>query len=416
MDVNEVEQRFVRGSAIWSAWAGVATGGALLCLAGAPVLAAVMAVAATGLIAAWLLAAAMAARGRAVPRANGLLRQEFAVFAGATSELRAYGLEHWAAGRICARARTMVLAQQQVTAGGGWFELLLATSAGLAAAVALLIGRGASLPIAALSAFAAMMMVDGAGSYVRGLQRRGHLQEAEARLNAMLLQAVPSTVSGRPVGAAPGIALPNLAMRFPAGSIVGIRGASGCGKTIFIEQLARLRAVDRDRIRLDGIEINDVDPEAARSCFSLAPQDAALLSGSLRDNLLLASPSATGTDLWDALHDAALDGRVRRLRDGLDSDLGENGACLSGGERRRLALARAYLRPAPWLLLDEPTEGLDRETETIVIDRLKARLARSGQGAILVSHRQAPLALCGVVVDWQRPRLSRRIGKLPVVG
>ncbi|WP_313576932.1 ATP-binding cassette domain-containing protein, partial [Brevundimonas sp.] len=78
----------------------------------------------------------------------------------------------------------------------------------------------------------------------------------------------------------------------------------------------------------------------------------------------------------------------------LDVALGENGARLSGGERRRLGLARAYLRPAPWLVLDEPTEGLDAATEAQVLDRLSQRLQRTGQGLILVSHRPAPLALC----------------------
>jgi ATP-binding cassette subfamily C protein CydC len=135
-------------------------------------------------------------------------------------------------------------------------------------------------------------------------------------------------------------------------------------------------------------------PDAARALFAYAPQQAVLLAGSVRENLKLALPSADDDALWAALEDADLADRVRAAPAGLNAPLGENGARLSGGERRRLGLARAYLRPAPWLVLDEPTEGLDAVTEARVLERLAARLARTGQGLILVSHRPAPLALC----------------------
>jgi len=122
-----------------------------------------------------------------------------------------------------------------------------------------------------------------------------------------------------------------------------------------------------------------------------------LLSGTVRENLLLAHPAAPETEVWQALQDAALDDRVRALPQGLDTWLGEDGAGLSGGERRRMVLARAYLRPALWLLLDEPTEGLDAQTEAVVIRRLQARLALRRQGAVIVSHRTAPLTICGTI-------------------
>jgi ATP-binding cassette subfamily C protein CydC len=90
---------------------------------------------------------------------------------------------------------------------------------------------------------------------------------------------------------------------------------------------------------------------------------------------------------------------VRRLPQGLATWIGDGGEVLSGGERRRLSLARAYLRPAPWLLLDEPTEGLDRETEASLVTALDRRLSRTGQGLIVVSHRPAPVRLCQAIVD-----------------
>ena len=113
-----------------------------------------------------------------------------------------------------------------------------------------------------------------------------------------------------------------------------------------------------------------------------------MLSGTVRDNLSLAEPQADEARQWAALDDTMLADRVRRLPHGLDAWIGENGASLSGGERRRLALARAYLAQTPWLLLDEPTEGMDAALEQQICVRLLARIERTGQGLIFASHRR----------------------------
>jgi ATP-binding cassette subfamily C protein CydC len=127
-----------------------------------------------------------------------------------------------------------------------------------------------------------------------------------------------------------------------------------------------------------------------------------MIAGTVRANLALAGTRADEA-LWDALADAALEARVRALPQGLDTWIGENGERLSGGERRRLSLARALLRDAPWMLLDEPTEGLDAATEALIVERLDARLKRTGQGLILVSHRPAPRALCDLRLPIAAP-------------
>ncbi len=397
-DVDEIEAHFVRRPAVWASLAACVTGAALLALAGGPTVVAVLAVFAAMLLTARRLATALEARGRAVPPANGRLKQDFAALAAAAPELRAYGLEGWAADRITARAQDLVVAQERVTAAGGWFDLLPAVASGCAAMLALGLAQHAPLPLAALAALGAAMMIDGAAGSVRGLQRRGALLAAEARLDAILTAAAPPGAA-QPMGP-PTIELLDRPVFLTPGSVVGIAGPSGCGKTRFFDRLLRLRDGARGQIRLGGVEINDLDPAQARACFALAPQDAGLLAGTVRDTLLLACPGAVEADLWAALHDAALDERVRALPHGLDTWLGENGARLSGGERRRLCLARAYLRPAPWLLLDEPTEGLDSATEALAVARLCARLAARGQGALIVSHRPAPLAICGTVLAF----------------
>ena len=157
----------------------------------------------------------------------------------------------------------------------------------------------------------------------------------------------------------------------------------------------------------------ELAPERRRALFAYAAQDVRLIDGSVRDNLRLADPNARDEALWAVLEDAALSVRFRNSPLGLDTPVGADGQALSGGERRRLGLARAYLRPAPWLVLDEPTEGLDFATEAQVLWRLQQRLARTGQGLLLVSHRPSPAALCEQVVGIEGVDGERRMRLAP---
>jgi ATP-binding cassette subfamily C protein CydC len=398
-DVDAVEARFVRLSGRWGMVASLASGTALLLLAGpAPAMAAV-GIALAYLLAAHGLATALQAPGQEAQRAAGRLKEEFATCAAAASELRAYGLEGWAAGRIDARSGELAAAQRRVTAGAGWFELAQGVATGLAAVAAMALSSGQPLPMAALAALGAAMTVDGVAGFARGLERRGTLREAEVRLDAVLDAAMPPRPSRAAIDAAPAIRLSRHGALLRPGEVVAVTGPSGCGKTTLLETLLALREVEPGRISLGGADLAMLPPETARRCFAHAPQDAALVAGTVRDNLRLAAPDADEAALWDALRDAALAERIAALPGGLDAWIGENGARLSGGERRRLVLARAYLRPAPWLLLDEPTEGLDGATEARVLEALRSRLERTGQGALIVTHRPGPLALCGSVLE-----------------
>jgi ATP-binding cassette subfamily C protein CydC len=160
----------------------------------------------------------------------------------------------------------------------------------------------------------------------------------------------------------------------------------------------RLRPSLPGELRLGRTPVEAADLRSVRDRFAYSAQRISLLDGSVRQNLALARADATEAEMWSALEDAAMTGRVRESEEGLDMPIGPGGDRLSGGERRRLSLARAYLRPAPWLVLDEPTEGLDAATEAQVLRRLDARLRASRQGLIMVSHRTAGLALCDHVV------------------
>jgi len=420
-DVDALEARFVRISVPWGTAAAFFAGMAMILPAGLVPALVTTAVLAVTLGLGWMLARTSEAAGRQVQIANGRLKERYAGLVAASAELRAYGLEDWAAQEIARAGEGLLTAQARVTAWGGWFALLQGTATGLAAMLALALAPAHDLPVAAMATLGAAMVIDGAGAFLRGLEAQGGWHEAAERLDT-LLAPPPKAPAAETIGSHPEIALGLGGDPLLPGTIVGLTGPSGIGKTSLLERLMGLRPSACSRIALDGVPLAAIDPTVLRAAFAYAPQDAALLAGTLRANLLLACPDGEAEEdrLWCALEDAALATRVRAMPQGLDTWLGENGARLSGGERRRLGLARAYLRPAPWLLLDEPTAALDPAIEALVIGRLAARLARAGQGALIVSHRPAPLRLCTSVLrlpeagqdsfassTWPQPDLHR---------
>ncbi|WP_297516132.1 ATP-binding cassette domain-containing protein, partial [uncultured Caulobacter sp.] len=233
--------------------------------------------------------------------------------------------------------------------------------------------------LAALAGLAAAMSVEALSGLAQAFDQDGAADAARTRLDAILRHA-PRAPDPRPA-ATPVLTV--LGQSLAPGERFAIVGPSGCGKTTAIESLLGLRG----------------GTAPPRATLAWLPQDAGLIAGTVRDNLRLAAPRATDEQMWDVLEAAALADRIRAAPEGLSAYLGDEGERLSGGERRRLALARAYLRDAPWLLLDEPTEGLDPATEARVVARLDARLRRTGQGLVVISHRPAPTAICGRRLD-----------------
>jgi ATP-binding cassette subfamily C protein CydD len=201
-----------------------------------------------------------------------------------------------------------------------------------------------------------------------------------------------------------GPALNGLSFRVPAGETVVLAGPSGSGKSSALEILLGFARPDSGRVIINGRDIIDIVPQALSSIIAWIGQRPVLFSGSIRDNILFARPGATEEELARAMRAARVEGFVEQLPDGLETKVGEGGYGLSGGQAQRIAIARAFLKNAPLLLLDEPTAHLDPATESEVFDGLR-RLA-AGRTVILASHSVAARAFSGRRLDIRDGRIE----------
>jgi ATP-binding cassette, subfamily C, bacterial CydD len=194
-----------------------------------------------------------------------------------------------------------------------------------------------------------------------------------------------------------GPALDGLSFRVAAGETLVLAGPSGAGKSSVIEILLGFVRPDGGRVTINGADITDLVPQALSRLTAWIGQRPVLFAGSIRDNILFARPEATQDEVAAAATAARLDAFTAGLPAGLSTLIGEGGYDLSGGQAQRIAIARAYLKNAPLLLLDEPTAHLDPATEQEVLDSLR-RLAL-GRTVILASHSSAAHAFAGRRLD-----------------
>ena len=184
--------------------------------------------------------------------------------------------------------------------------------------------------------------------------------------------------------------LENAAFSLPKGAFAVITGPSGIGKSTLLKLLLGIFKPDQGKLYLscagEQIPLN----RSTRKLFAYVPQGNLLLSGTLRENLILTKPDATETEIQQAVHTSAMDEYLPQLPKGLDTVIGESGAGLSEGQAQRLAIARAVLSGAPILLLDECTSALDAQTEQLVLERIHALQNRT---CIAVTHRSAAIDL-----------------------
>jgi ATP-binding cassette subfamily C protein CydC len=181
--------------------------------------------------------------------------------------------------------------------------------------------------------------------------------------------------------------LNHVSLTLPHGAHVVLSGPSGGGKTTLVRLLTRLEDPTSGTLTVGGVPLPALDETTLRQHIACASQDGYLFADSVAGNLRLAAEAATDDDLWAALHAVGLEATVRAWPEGLQTWIEEGGESLSGGQRRRLGVARALMRNAPITILDEPTEGLDDEASRALVASVRAH--RRGQTLLWVSHRPA---------------------------
>lgn len=363
-----------------------------------------------------LLATARAGRAPSVAaeRAGQALRREVIDLVRARTELIVHGRMADQRGLVQARdaeARAAARALDRVDRGAG-LALALVAAAAFAGAMALGGGLAAAGTIsaaqAALGLFVALALAEITPALRRGMAELGRMQDAAGRVvegagAVAAAKPAPGAASGglvvegltyrRPGAARPIFA--GLSLTVAPGETVAVAGPSGTGKSTLLFVLAGMIAPEAGRVTVAGTALEALPEADLRARLTLLPQRTALVAGTVMENLALARDGLSEVEVWAALEAVALADTIRD-KGGLQARLGEGGAGLSGGEARRLALARTLLRRPAILLLDEPTEGLDPVTAHEVLTGLRAALP---EAAILTaSHRAAELGWAGRVV------------------
>ncbi|WP_243305021.1 ABC transporter ATP-binding protein [Geothrix oryzisoli] len=186
------------------------------------------------------------------------------------------------------------------------------------------------------------------------------------------------------------------------GDSLAVVGGIGSGKTLLLQVLAGLRAPQAGRMLVDGEPLSDTTLRRHWAGLGWVPQEAFLFSDTLRMNLAMGRPEATEEEIWEIARVVAMDELIHRLPDGLDTVVGERGVALSGGERQRTALARALLRRPRLLLLDDALSAVDSETESRILENLRAFLGKST--LVLATHRVFVAETCARVLVLEEGR------------
>jgi ATP-binding cassette subfamily B protein len=200
--------------------------------------------------------------------------------------------------------------------------------------------------------------------------------------------------------------LHGISFRAEAGQTVALVGTSGAGKSTIAQLAPRLYDVDAGAIRLSGVDVRDLAADSLRATVGMVTQDGHLFHDTVRANLLLARPTATEAEIWDALRRSRLVDLVRSLPDGLDTVVGERGYRLSGGERQRLTIARLLLARQRVVILDEATAHLDSTSEAAVQEALAEAL--DGRTALVIAHRLSTIRAADQILVVEAGRVVER--------
>jgi ATP-binding cassette, subfamily B, bacterial len=205
--------------------------------------------------------------------------------------------------------------------------------------------------------------------------------------------------------ARPGV-LNDVSFAVPAGRSIAIVGPTGAGKSTLASLIPRFYDVAEGRVLIDGNDVRDLKLRSLRSQFSIVLQEPLLFSASIFENIRYGKPEASVEEVEEAAKAANAHEFIKALPDGYDTVIGEQGAKTSGGERQRIAVARAFLRDAPILILDEPTSSIDSRTESVILEALE-RLMK-GRTTIVIAHRLSTIRSVEEILVMHEGRLVQR--------
>lgn len=198
--------------------------------------------------------------------------------------------------------------------------------------------------------------------------------------------------------------LKDYSIRIPKGKVVGIHGASGSGKSTLLKLLMRFWDVQSGQILISGRDVRGINTSDLRSMESYVTQETCLFHDSIANNIAVGKPGASREEIMEAAKKASIHDFIMTLSKGYDTEVGELGDTLSGGEKQRIGIARAFLHDAPFVLLDEPTSNLDSLNEGIILKSLKE--GKGDKTVLLVSHRKSTMNLADIVYEMDNGRLS----------
>ena len=198
--------------------------------------------------------------------------------------------------------------------------------------------------------------------------------------------------------------LDHYSLTLQPGQITGIHGASGSGKSTLLKLLMRFWDVQEGSVSVDGADVRKIPTKHLRDMESYVTQETHLFHDSIANNIAIAKPGATREEIMEAAKKASIHDFIMKLPKGYDTEVGELGDTLSGGEKQRIGIARAFLHDAEMILLDEPTSNLDSLNEGIILKSLKESAEK--KTVVLVSHRVSTMNVADVVYEMENGRIS----------
>ena len=198
--------------------------------------------------------------------------------------------------------------------------------------------------------------------------------------------------------------LDNYSLKLQPGKITGIHGASGSGKSTLLKLLMRFWDVQDGSVSVDGTDVRKIPTRHLRDMESYVTQETHLFHDSIANNIEVAKPGASREEIMEAAKKASIHDFIMTLPKGYDTEVGELGDTLSGGEKQRIGIARAFLHDCPLILLDEPTSNLDSLNEGIILRSLKESARK--KTVVLVSHRVSTMNVADVVYEMENGRIS----------